>query len=84
MTADGFRAVAINGGYGHAKNVDAYIKRENKEIYTNDDLIGVFRFDEVKRNNNHRKRRDLGNGNRTTKHYLSMRTNSSIKADTGE
>ena len=59
-------------------------KRENKETYTENDLVSVFRFNEARKKDHKTKMRDLGDGSRTTKTYVSMRENGSIHADMGD
>ena len=55
-----------------------------EETYTENDLVSVFRFNEARKKDHKTKMRDLGDGSRTTKTYVSMRENSSIHADMGD
>ena len=67
MTKDEFIKSASKSGYCDKKQAEEYCEHKDKDIYTDDDYIGVYRMVESRKHKS--QRRPLGDGAYTTKRY---------------
>ena len=75
MTPAEFRRIATSSGYACAHTADKFIEQTNKDSYTQDDFVELYRFDAefkaAQNRNNNGKWRDY-QGVRTTKHLITL------------
>ena len=67
MTKDEFIKTASKSGYCNKKQAEAYCEHKGKEVYTDEDYIGVYRMVESQKHK--ASLRPLGDGAYTTKRY---------------
>ena len=68
MTKDEFIVSASKSGYCNKKQAEEYCEHKGKEIYTDDDYIGVYRMVESQKHK--APGRPLGDGAYTTKRFF--------------